>query len=211
MTTKIPLELAASILLTGSYSGPTDPNQETGNPTKNAKEAPVMKSLEEYSTRSPEAQEKGKEEERDWYSLIGCCSGGTGQSVSGRDGGGWGSEFSAPNLRREGGECKGSLGNKLWWRNRRWWRDGGLREDEIGVKWRSTVAAAIAAFVFLFLRKKIIFQFQVYASLLYYIELSEFNNKKIKKCGQIIVAESYHATHSKFVNNVLSVRLRRFT
>lgn len=151
MTTKIPLELAASILLTGSYSGPTDPNQETGSPTKNAKEAPVTKSLEEYSTRSPEAQEKGKDEERDWYSLIGCCSGGTGQSVSGRDGGGWGSEFSAPNLRRKEGEFEGGLGDRSCWRNRRWWRDGGLREDEIGVKWRSTVAVAvIAAFVFSF-------------------------------------------------------------
>jgi hypothetical protein len=65
VTTKIPLELAARILLTGSYSGPMDPNQETGNPTKNAKEAPVKKSLVEYSIRSPEAQEKGKEVERD--------------------------------------------------------------------------------------------------------------------------------------------------
>lgn len=135
--------------MTGSYSGPTDPNQETGNPTKNAKEAPVTKSLEEYSTRSPEAQEKGKEEERDWYSLIGCCSGGTGQSASGNDGGGWGSEFPARNLRRDGEEGKGILVHNLWCRNRRW-RDGGLREDETGAKWPSTVAIAAAVFFCVF-------------------------------------------------------------
>lgn len=32
---------------------------------------------------SPEAHENGKEVERFWYSFMGCCSSGTGHSVSG--------------------------------------------------------------------------------------------------------------------------------
>lgn len=39
--------------------------------------------LEQYSTKSPEAHENGKEVERVWYSLMGCWSSGTGHSVSG--------------------------------------------------------------------------------------------------------------------------------
>lgn len=44
---------------------------------------PVMNNLELYSAMSPEAHENGKEVERFWYSFMGCCSGGTGHSVSG--------------------------------------------------------------------------------------------------------------------------------
>lgn len=66
--------------------GPAEPNQATGRPTNRAKEAPVANKREQYSTTSPEAQEKGKDVERDWYSFMGCCSGGTGHSVSGKGG-----------------------------------------------------------------------------------------------------------------------------
>ncbi|KAF7817391.1 uncharacterized protein G2W53_031360 [Senna tora] len=53
----------------GSDSGPTEPNQETGSPMKRAKEAPVTKRREVYSTISPDAHEKGKEVERDWPNM----------------------------------------------------------------------------------------------------------------------------------------------
>lgn len=82
MTTKTPLEAAPRTRFSGSYSGPGAPNQVTGSPTSRAKEAPVTNSLVLYSTKSPAAQEKGKEVERFWYSLIGCWSKGTGHSVS---------------------------------------------------------------------------------------------------------------------------------
>lgn len=42
----------------------------------------MAKRREAYSTASPAAQEKGKEVEREWYSFMGCCSCGTGHSVS---------------------------------------------------------------------------------------------------------------------------------
>ena len=72
MTTKRPLETAATAGLSGSDSGAREPNQETGSPTKREKEAPVAKRREEYSTKSAEAQEKGKEVDKDWYSFTGC-------------------------------------------------------------------------------------------------------------------------------------------
>lgn len=72
MTAKTPLEAAHKIRFKGSDSAPTEPNQETGSPMKRAKEAPVTKRREAYSTISADAHEKGKEVERDWYSFIGC-------------------------------------------------------------------------------------------------------------------------------------------
>lgn len=62
----------------GSDSGPTDPNQETGRPTRTAKAAPATKRRELYSTKPAEAHENGKELESALYSLMGCWSRGTG-------------------------------------------------------------------------------------------------------------------------------------
>ena len=101
MTTKIPLDTAARILLKGSESAPTAPNQATGSPIKRANDAPVTANREQYSTKSPEAQENGKELERFWNSLMGCWSSGTGHSVSGG--------VLLPFLNEEGKEGKGIL------------------------------------------------------------------------------------------------------
>lgn len=84
VTTKIPLETAHKDRLRGSELAPAAPNQATGSPINKAKEAPMTNNREQYSTISADAHEKGKEVERVWYSFIGCCSNGTGHSVSGK-------------------------------------------------------------------------------------------------------------------------------
>lgn len=86
-----------------------------------AKQAPTANSLEEYSTTSLDAHEKGKELEREWNSLIGCCSGGTGQSVS------RGMLLLLSYL----DDDKGILGKELWW-----WRVEGKDRDGDGTGFR---------------------------------------------------------------------------
>uniref|UniRef100_A0A3Q7IJF7 Uncharacterized protein n=1 Tax=Solanum lycopersicum TaxID=4081 RepID=A0A3Q7IJF7_SOLLC len=84
VTTIRPPETAPKNGLRGSGMGPADPNKLTGRPTKRAKASPVANKREQYSTKSPEAHEKGKESERALNSLTGCWSSGTGHSVSGK-------------------------------------------------------------------------------------------------------------------------------
>lgn len=83
MTTNNPLETAAKAGFSGSNWGPTEPSQATGSPTNTANDDPTASKREQYSTRSAAPQLKGKEVDRDWYSLTGCWSSGTGHSVSG--------------------------------------------------------------------------------------------------------------------------------